>query len=1316
MGRAGGAVRRAARRRRPDAEERLWLLRRSLRIASAACYRPAGRARSPSRSSPSVGRDEEADAALEQILTQTKAWADLAKLLHARADRAPDVAERVRLLFRIAQLEEERVADLGRGRRAPGATEIARRREPTNERALRALVARARGAPGLGGPGRGAAPRSRPRGRRRATSARSCCCASARSRRRASTTRSATFDTYREVLQANPHSAAAVAGLERLLAGRLRRPARRDRAPGAAVLRADRQRAPSWRRAHEALLAGGRHDAASRSSGSRSCARSTAARSTTPAGAYRASLALFEIDPADAKNRDALIGFAPRRRARPPSWPSGCARWRPRPTTRSCAATCWSPSPSCRSSASGARRDAEKVYAEILAVEPLHAGAFRALTRLYRDGAALGRAARAARRAPAGGARRRASGWTCWRRWPSSTRRCSTIADHALAVLREDAGARPGRPARPPRARSALRRARALARSRGAAGHARSASRPAAEVPELEFRRAELRASRLDDVDGALDLLEAIVKTAPSHEGARRLLEKLLALPEHRQRVAQHPRAALRGERRLGAPGRRSWRSQREALRGARGRGDAGAHRRPAGEQAAGARGGARDLAPGAGRRSRPTPDALPEIERLATALERFSELVDVYQELAFKRDAADIAGRADLLSRAAQAVRRAARQPARGHRRLEAGPRTSTPTNADDRRAGGGGARGALRRDRRRRGAGEDPAPCRSRWADAAAERKALLFRIAGLEEKSLGDTDGGGRRRCARSWRSTRRTARPSTPSSGSSRRARSTASASRCCASASTWPATPGSRQELWRRVASLLERDVGDVDEAIAACVSILDENPEDDQRARDAGAPLRPAGAAPRSPRTSSSAGWPWRAASAAPRARRRTLLRPDRARCSRGRSAIRPTRSSAGARCWRAAPGRRARRWRRWSASCSPSTDAGLRLAAAQALEPVYESGGRFAELAAVVRSTSRRRPTRARRLEQLIAPGGAAGDPPRRRRGGAAPPRRCAIRDALGRAGAGGAARRLRAAGRRRRASAEVAALYREISPDVLDEAVKLRLDRFDRRRRAAPGRPRRRPPSTTGACWIASPRTTRAGGAGGHLPRRRRRRGAVRDPGRGARSWPKRPGGRAAPARCSSARWPRSRSAASTRRSPPTSGCWSSRRATRAPLQALDRLYTKAERWARSRRASSTDARARRAARARGGRHPLPPGADRARRAGRSRGGARAPARGAGRRSRPPRRHRHAGGDARRHRRAGRGGRAARAGVRGARRLAVADQDRRDPPAAGRGARRARSPGRSASPASTRSSSRTTTAPCAGTARCSRRRRPSA
>ena len=52
---------------------------------------------------------------------------------------------------------------------------------------------------------------------------------------------------------------------------------------------------------------------------------------------------------------------------------------------------------------------------------------------------------------------------------------------------------------------------------------------------------------------------------------------------------------------------------------------------------------------------------------------------------------------------------------------------------------------------------------------------------------------------------------------------------------------------------------------------------------------------------------------------------------------------------------------------------------------------------------------------------------------------------------------------------------------------------------------------------------------------------------------------------------------------------------------------------------------------------------------------------------------------------------------------------------RDRRDPPAAGRGPGSSGWRGRSASRVSTRSSSRTTTARCAGTARSSRRRRPS-
>jgi tetratricopeptide (TPR) repeat protein len=65
----------------------------------------------------------------------------------------------------------------------------------------------------------------------------------------------------------------------------------------------------------------------------------------------------------------------------------------------------------------------------------------------------------------------------------------------------------------------------------------------AAWVPEaaqagLRFRRAELRARRLGDRVGAVDLLEEVVAAHPSHADARELLEEQLGQPELRQRVA----------------------------------------------------------------------------------------------------------------------------------------------------------------------------------------------------------------------------------------------------------------------------------------------------------------------------------------------------------------------------------------------------------------------------------------------------------------------------------------------------------------------------------------------------------------------------------------------------------------------------------------------------------------------------------------------------------------------------------------------------------------------------------------------------------
>ncbi|HTA20865.1 MAG TPA: hypothetical protein VK989_16340, partial [Polyangia bacterium] len=200
-----------------DAEERLWLLRRALRLNLTKLYKPVEARAFAERIVAELGHDDEADAALEQIFTQTKAWPELAKLLHGRADRAPDIGERVKQLFRIAQLEEERVGDAAAAARTFGAIVEA---EPANDKALKALARVAEARQDWAGLVDVLRRELEVRGRDGAT-------AGAREELllrigQIQETRladaAATFASYREVLQTNPESPAAVAGLERLAA------------------------------------------------------------------------------------------------------------------------------------------------------------------------------------------------------------------------------------------------------------------------------------------------------------------------------------------------------------------------------------------------------------------------------------------------------------------------------------------------------------------------------------------------------------------------------------------------------------------------------------------------------------------------------------------------------------------------------------------------------------------------------------------------------------------------------------------------------------------------------------------------------------------------------------------------------------------------------------------------------------------------------------------------------------------------------------------------------------------------------------------
>ena len=454
-----------------DAEERLWLLRRTLRIAVDAAV-PARRtcARRPSRSPAELGFDEEADAALEKILTQTKAWADLAKLLHARADRAPDAAERVRLLFRIAQLEEERVVDAGR---RDGHLE----EDPRGGAEQRARAAGADpavgGAPGLGGRRRGPAARSRrTRGRRDRP----------RDEREALLLRIANIQEVRlddpdGDVRDVPRGAAGEPARGAGGGGRSSGCWRAATPTGRAIARLTLPfyertgDAPKLAAANEALLgvADTRGEKVERLEKLRGL---YAGPADDPAAAYRAGLALFDIDAADAKNRDALIGFADaagKTGELAEKLRAVSAETEDQLLRRDLLVIV----AELQEKRLGRAQDAEKVYAQILAAEPLHAGrvpgADAPVSRWPAVGASCARCSTPASSpswtcASASTCWRRSRSWTN-RRWATRTTR-SPCYEKMLELDAADLRVAP-------RAGPSLCGARALARSREPAGHAR---------------------------------------------------------------------------------------------------------------------------------------------------------------------------------------------------------------------------------------------------------------------------------------------------------------------------------------------------------------------------------------------------------------------------------------------------------------------------------------------------------------------------------------------------------------------------------------------------------------------------------------------------------------------------------------------------------------------------------------------------------------------------------------------------------------------------------------------------------------------------
>ena len=697
-----------------------------------ACSGRRRRARRPRQILTEIGFDEEADAALEQILTQTKAWGDLAKLLHARADRAPDAAERVRLLFRIAQLEEERVVD------AAAATVTWKKileAEPTNERALRALIrlseARQDWAGVVEGLRRDLGDAA---GRRTATSARRCCCASPTSRRSGSTIRRRrsrrTARCCRRTRTPRRRwraSSGCMAGGYADRAG--------DRAADAAVLRAHRRRGQAG--GGERGAAGGRRHARREGRAAGEAARAlqrpgerSGGRLPRRHGAVR-----------DRSGRREEPGRAGRvrggRRERPASWPRSCGRSRARPRIRSCAATSWWSSPSCRRSASGGRRTRRRSTrrsSRQSLCTPARSGRSAACTATRSAGASCGRllddaAARGAGRARAprpARADRRSRRGGAGRPGPRAGR------------LREDAGAGRGGSAGASGARPPLRGPRALARPREPARHPRrfrvgSRGAGAGVPPRRAARQPPARTSPARSICSN--------RSSGSRPTTRARAACWRSWSRSRSTGSGSRRSSSPSTRRA-APGRgwrRSSTSSARSLDGAGGSRAAGAHRRPAGEQAAGARRGAGDAG---GRCWPPIPATRTRCPRSSASERRWNASPSWSTSTRSWRSSAtpsDIAGRSDLLSRAAKLYagklgnRRAAidawklvlgLDPNDVDTTAPAAAALETPLHRDGgrRRAGEdpghAGALGAVRRRRARRSCSASPSCRRSRWA----------------------------------------------------------------------------------------------------------------------------------------------------------------------------------------------------------------------------------------------------------------------------------------------------------------------------------------------------------------------------------------------------------------------------------------------------------------------------------------------------------------------------------------------------------------------------------------------------------------------
>jgi golgin subfamily B member 1 len=714
----------------PSPEERLYLLRRCLDLLVTHVDRPTDLQHFAETILSEVPGDPDAELALIKLFTEKERWPELVRLQQVRQRRVTDPSLRAEALLRIARLEEEKLGDRKAATRSlQDAVEI----EPENLRALRELarlleeqqdfrslaVVLMRQA-SLGDEAARAA----------ALVHLGQVCEQELGEHKQAT------QAFLQALELDNIASGAVEGLERMFAaGAIRDDDIAAVASRLAPYYELTENYGKWAGALESLARVAKDDG-ERKAHLEMLADLYAGPLGDSMAAYGAVRRIFEIEPANLAVRERLVQLA-ELVGKLPEIAESARRVLETAKEPSLRQELFMLVADVEERQPERLSDAEAALREVLKLDPLHMGAYRTLCRICKDAERWGalRDVIAAREQHLPDVRQRVE--LLWQ---------IIEIDEGLLYDREHATAVLGKLIELDR--NDLKAYRILERHYAEAKQWReldnllqteTALVPRGDVADVKARRADLALSHFDDAAGALHLVAEILDLAPAHGQAVPLLERLLAVKSERARAAEMldglyqasgnwerlseildieketaagagaqsllMRKAELQEQKLSAPAQalETWRSVLEL--------DAHAER------------------------------ALAEAERLGGSLGRHADLITLYQALADKRDPSDVAGVADLLSRAARLSM--AHVPERGAA-IAAWRRVLDldPGNAQT----GGPAAAALES---LYAEADDVAGLvhvlrtRAEWPGDADERGRLLLRVADLQENRLGELE---------------------------------------------------------------------------------------------------------------------------------------------------------------------------------------------------------------------------------------------------------------------------------------------------------------------------------------------------------------------------------------------------------------------------------------------------------------------------------------------------------------------------------------------------------------------------------------------